>query len=301
MKSIFKVLSILAAALCMIACAEKEGPAETPNDQNQEQEEGNKPTKMFKITAMSFNIKYPASNDTGVKAWENRKVGVIEMLMTKEPDLVGLQECYISQRSFIIENLPHYDCYGLVKTSGKNSGSGETMSILWNKNKFEKLDCGTFWLSETPEEVSKGWGAANTRDCTWILFKHKESGKMFYHFNTHLDHQVEKAQTEGAKLIRQRMNTINKEGYPVILTGDMNVAMNSPVCALFEMDHARAEAPETDYKTTCHGYGSKTQVIDHILYSGLEPWLFQTVTGPWSGYTYISDHNPVMAQLRYHY
>ena len=48
-------------------------------------------------------------------------------------------------------------------------------------------------------------------------------------------------------------------------------------------------------------YGSKTQVIDHILYSGLEPWLFQTVTGPWAGYTYISDHNPVMAQLRYHY
>jgi endonuclease/exonuclease/phosphatase (EEP) superfamily protein YafD len=80
----------------------------------------------------------------------------------------------------------------------------------------------------------------------------------------------------------------------------MNVAMNSPVCALFEMDHARAEAPETDYKTTCHGYGSKTQVIDHILYSGLEPWLFQTVTGPWSGYTYISDHNPVMAEFRYH-
>lgn len=297
MKSIFKVLSILAAALCMIACAEKEGPAENP----EEQEGDKKPSQMIKIKAMSFNIKYPASEDTGVKAWENRKVGVIEMLMTKEPDLVGLQECYISQRSFIIENLPHYDCYGLVKTSGKDSGAGETMSILWNKNKFEKLDCGTFWLSETPEEVSKGWGAANTRDCTWILFKHKESGKMFYHFNTHLDHQVEKAQTEGAKLIRQRMNSLNKEGYPVILTGDMNVAMNSPVCALFEMDHARAEAPETDYKTTCHGYGSKTQVIDHILYSGLEPWLFQTVTGPWSGYTYISDHNPVMAEFRYHY
>jgi endonuclease/exonuclease/phosphatase family metal-dependent hydrolase len=123
---------------------------------------------------------------------------------------------------------------------------------------------------------------------------------MFYHFNTHLDHQVEKAQTEGAKLIRQRMNSLNKEGYPVILTGDMNVAMNSPVCALFEMDHARAEAPETDYKTTCHGYGSKTQVIDHVLYSGLEPWLFQTVQGPWAGYTYISDHNPVMAVFRYH-
>lgn len=48
---------------------------------------------MIKIKAMSFNIKYPASDDTGVKAWDNRKTGIIEMLMTKEPDLVGLQEC----------------------------------------------------------------------------------------------------------------------------------------------------------------------------------------------------------------
>lgn len=296
MKSIFKVLSILAAALCMIACGEKEGPVENP----EEQEGDKKPSQMIKIKAMSFNIKYPASADTGVKAWDNRKAGIIEMLMTKEPDLVGLQECYIKQRTFIVENLPQYDCYGLVRNNGTNEGSGETMSILWNKDKFEKVECGTFWLSETPDTPSLGWGAGNYRTCTWILFQHKETGKKFFHFNTHLDHAKEAAQTGGASLIRERMNSLNKEGYPVILTGDMNVAMNSPVCALFDMDHARAEAPETDYKTTCHGYGSKTQVIDHILYSGLEPWLFQTVTGPWSGYTYISDHNPVMAEFRYH-
>lgn len=297
MKSIFKVLSILAAALCVLACTEKPGPSEDPTDEPTEKPQE---SKMIKITAMSFNIKYPASTDENEKAWDNRKVGVIEMLMTKEPDIVGLQECYIKQRTFIVENLTHYDCYGLVRQNGLNEGTGETMSILWNKEKLENVKCGTFWLSETPDVPSKGWGAGNYRDCTWILFKHKETGKMFYHFNTHLDHAVPAAQTGGATLIRQKMDEINTEGYPVILTGDMNVAMNSPVCALFEMDHARAEAPETDYKTTCHGYGSKTQVIDHILYSGLEPWLFQTVTGPWAGYTYISDHNPVLAQFRYH-
>ncbi len=296
MKSIFKVLSILAAALCMLACTEKPGPGEEPTDDPTE-----KPAQMFKISAMSFNIKWPDSSETGVKNWDNRKTGVIAMIMAKEPDLIGLQECYISQRTFIIENFPHYDCYGLVKTSGKDSGSGETMSILWNKDKFEKLECGTFWLSETPEQVSKGWGAANTRDCTWILFKHKESGQMFYHFNTHLDHQVEKAQIEGAKLIRKRMTELNKNGYPVILTGDMNVPQNHQACAIFEMDNARVTAPEYDGGVTCHGYGGKTQVIDHVFSSGLEVWHFQTVKGPWAGYQYISDHNPVMAQYRYHY
>ena len=301
MKSIFKALSILASAACMIACTEKEGPVENPEEDQKQEEEAQKPTQMFKITAISFNIKYPAKDDTNEKAWENRKVGVVEMLKKKNPDIVGLQECYISQRTYLVESLPQYDCYGLVRNNGKNEGSGETMSILWNKEKLEKVECGTFWLSETPDTPSLGWGAGNYRDCTWILFKEKESGKMFYHFNTHLDHAVAAAQTGGAKLIRERMNLYNKEGYPVILTGDMNVVQSSNVCKLFGMDNAREKAPETDLGITCHGYGSKTQVIDHIFYSGLEPWLFQTVKGPWAGFTYISDHNPVMAQFRYRY
>lgn len=54
MKSIFKVLSILAAALCVLACTEKPGPGEEPTDDPTE-----KPSKMIKIKAMSFNIKYP--------------------------------------------------------------------------------------------------------------------------------------------------------------------------------------------------------------------------------------------------
>ena len=302
MKSIFKALSILAAAACMISCGDKEEPVKDPVDDGKEetQKPEDKPVaKKIKIKAMSFNIKYPASSDEGDRNWDNRKTGVIAMLQSKKPDVVGLQECYIKQRTYILENLSQYDGYGLVRNNGTNEGSGETMSVLWNKNKYEKVDCGTFWLSETPDEPSKGWGAANFRDCTWILLKEKETGKMFYHFNTHLDHQVEAAQTGGAKLIRQKMNEINKDGYPVILTGDMNVAQNSPVCALFEMDNARTSTTDTDNNVTCHGYGGKTQVIDHIFSSGLDVWFFQTVNGPWDGYTYISDHNPVMAEFEY--
>ena len=309
MKSIFKVLSILAAGAFMIACGEKEEPANSTEDDKQEeqggQQGGTTVSKTVKVTAMSFNIKYPASDDLNEKAWDNRKVGVVEMLKTKKPDLVGLQECYISQRSYIIENLPHYDCYGLVKTSGKDSGSGETMSILWNKDKFEKLECGTFWLTEkditTP---NKGWGAANTRNCTWILFKDKETGKKFYHFNTHLDHQVEAAQRGGATLIREQMKAMNTEKLPVILTGDMNVedkkSEDNFLFGLFEMKNARKESGSDDYGVTCHGYSStKTQVIDYIFYEGMEPWYFQTIKGPWAGFTYISDHNPVMSELRF--
>jgi hypothetical protein len=73
MKSIFKVLSILAAALCMLACTEKTGPGEDPTEDPTEKPT-EKPSKTIYITAMSFNIKYPSPDDTNEKAWENRKV-----------------------------------------------------------------------------------------------------------------------------------------------------------------------------------------------------------------------------------
>ena len=111
MKSIFKALSILAAGAFMISCGEKQEPEKTPEDNKQEEQGGQQetpstPTKTIKITAMSFNIKYPASSDEGEKAWDNRKVGVVEMLKTKKPDIVGLQECFISQRTYLVESLP---------------------------------------------------------------------------------------------------------------------------------------------------------------------------------------------------
>ena len=299
MKTVFKVFSILTAAVLLVACADKDEPVKAPAGSGDKETTTTPSQNEFKIKAISFNIKYPSSSDTGVKAWDNRKKGIIEMLKTKNPDIVGLQECYISQRNYIVENLPQYETYGLVRNNGKTEGSGETMSVLWNKERFEMLDCGTFWLSETPDTPSKGWGAANYRDCTWVLLKEKISGKRFFHFNTHLDHQVAKAKTEGAKLIRSRMKNINGFKYPVILTGDMNAEQESDVCALFEMSNARTSTRDTDSGIACHGYGSKTQVIDHIFFEGLTIKSFRTVTGPWATYQYISDHNPVLALFYY--
>ena len=246
------------------------------------------------LKVMSFNIRYGNASD-GTNSWNLRYVATAEMIEDQKPDIIGLQEALSYQVLFIEENFKDYKCVGVGRENGKKEG--EHMSIFWNKKTIKLLKWGTFWLSETPDTPSKGWGAGNYRDCTWILFKEKASGRMFYHFNTHLDHAVAKAQTEGAKLIRSRMNTINKDGLPMILTGDMNVAQDSPVCASFQMDNVRKSTEDTDSDVTCHGYGSKTQVIDHIFSHGFTAWYFQTVKGPWNGLTYISDHNPVMAEL----
>lgn len=301
MKTIFKVFSILTASIFMASCGEKQDPIQQPSDdQNETQKPADKPVaKPFTFKVMSFNVKYPASSDEGNKAWTNRRTGVIEMLKAKKPDFIGVQECYISQRTYIVEQLPQYDTYGLVRDNGKESGNGETMSILWNKDKFEKVECGTFWLSETPDKPSKGWGAGHYRDCTWILFKEKKTGKMFYHFNTHLDHQVALAMTNGAKLIRKKMDEINKDGYPVVLTGDMNVEPGSDVLSHFKMNDSRTSTLDTDSFATFTSWGSGSKIIDYVFFEGVSVWSYQTIRGPWAGYTYLSDHNPVMAEFEY--
>ena len=46
--------------------------------------------------------------------------------------------------------------------------------------------------------------------------------------NTHLDHKGTQAQSEGLSLIVERIGAMNKEGLPVILTGDFNIRPNNP-------------------------------------------------------------------------
>lgn len=59
---------------------------------------GEKPVGDFDLSAMTFNVRYPASSDTGDKAWDNRKSGIYAMLRTVKPMVVGVQECFLSQR-----------------------------------------------------------------------------------------------------------------------------------------------------------------------------------------------------------
>ena len=43
---------------------------------------------------------------------------------------------------------------------------------------FKVITENTFWLSETPDEVSKGWDAALNRICTYGLFSNKKTKQL---------------------------------------------------------------------------------------------------------------------------
>ena len=88
---------------------------------------------------------------------------------------------------------------------GRNGGnSGEYSAIYFKSEKISLKEKETFWLSETPGEVSVGWDAALERICTYGLFLDKKSGQDFWVFNTHFDHIGSIAREKSAELILKK-------------------------------------------------------------------------------------------------
>lgn len=251
------------------------------------------------FTIISYNIRQSAMGDEA-NAWELRKAESVTMVNMEKPDIFCLQEALSDQLSYLYKQLPNYLHIGVGRDDGKEGG--EHMSIFYLKDRYELLEHGDFWLSQTPDTVSMGWDAACHRIVTWGYFKDRQSGKTFYCFNTHLDHVGEVARRESILLIVNRIQSItNKSKVPIYLTGDFNSDISSGIFLplLKWMKPARKEAPITNNRGTFNGFGTapNTIVIDHIFYKFSKPVSFETLDQPIYGKSYISDHYPIKAKF----
>lgn len=247
------------------------------------------------LKVISYNIRNSRAHD-GDNDWDKRKPATDAMIAEQQPDIFGLQEAYQNQVEYLKETCPDYDCVGVPRDDGKEKG--EIMSIFWNTKTQKMIKWGNFWLSETPEEPSYGWDAACRRTATWALLKDKRSNKKYYYVNTHLDHRGAVAQANGLKLIVDRIQDINPEGYPMVLTGDFNVTPDNPCLnsLVGRMESVRAIAPKTDTLATFNGWGKAAEVIDYVYISGFSKALsYETLNKTYLDIPYISDHYPIVA------
>ena len=258
-----------------------------------------KQTRDYDLKVMSYNIRMGVAKD-GTNSWEYRYPATAMMLKDQMPDVFGVQEAFNFQIKFIEENFTDYDSFGVGRDNGKSEG--EFMSIFWNKKTVKMIKGGTFWLSETPEKPSMGWDAACKRTATWALMKDKNTGKLFYFVNTHLDHKGAEARRKGLELIVSRIDEINPKGYPMILTGDFNIKQDNEALVGLEqrMQSARKIAPKTDNNATFNNWGKakSDMVIDYIYVSGFSACPeYHTITEKYGTWKYVSDHYPIYAKL----
>ncbi len=227
------------------------------------------------------------------------------------PDILGVQEAqYKSQWTYLKDQLKSvgYDGYGLSRSDGTESGSGEVVGILWNTDVVKKIEVGTFWLSETPDKPSRSWGMSMNRTATWGLFEHIATGQKFFFLNTHLPlkndslDDPEQAKKEGMKLIEAKLLEYYDD-YPLYLTGDFNVISTDNVLDGVRkfMRNARNYATVKDNNATINGFGdsSSRKQIDHIYYSDyLKSPEYYTIIDAYNGITYVSDHYPIYAIIK---
>ena len=176
------------------------------------------------VRVMSFNLRYGTAQD-GDDAWPHRQEFVADVIAAFSPDLLGTQECLALQADYLREQLPEYGFVGVGRDDGARGG--EMCAIFYRRERFEKLDEGHFWLSETPAIVaSKSWDSALTRMATWVKLRPTTAdAPAFYLLNTHFDHVGVRAREESARVILSQLAAIAGEAdraTPVIITGDFN-------------------------------------------------------------------------------
>ena len=253
------------------------------------------------LKVMSYNIRCGLCEAEGTpQYWPERKFLLAHLIQTQQPDVIGLQEAELFQVADLIAMLPQYQWFGEGRDDGKTKG--ESTAVLYRKDRLELLSAKTWWLSETPHLVSRGWDAQLHRTFTQTQFKHLSSGQSFYFLNTHFDHQGQQAQLQSALLLKSRVTQL-PAGSKVVLTGDFNVTPQSaPYQALSQaMDDSAVVAKHlhSHEPGTFNGFGrdpkSSGQTIDFIFVSrNIVVQSYQVDNRRYNG-LYPSDHEAVLA------
>ena len=246
---------------------------------------------------MSFNL---LCGGPGHRDWPARTPLVVRTIYNADPDVLGVQEAHIGWMHALRACLPDYASVGVGRDDGKEAG--EFSAVFYKKDKFELLDSGSFWLSETPEKPGKGWDAACIRICSWAKLREKESGKVLVHLNTHLDHRGETAMQKGAELVASRGTAI-AERHPAFFTGDFNVTPDSaPYAAVIAGGFKDCSflAKTTDHGVTFHDFENPDYdgaVIDYVFCKGdVKVNDFRVIRNTIDG-ALPSDHYPVIADV----
>lgn len=253
---------------------------------------GNEPLRVA-----TYNIRYDNPGDS-INDWAHRKDRVKGLIRFHEFDLFGIQEGLANQVADLA-GMTEYGHYGVGREDGMSKG--ECMTIFYRKDRLEMLDRGTFWLSETPDVVSRGWGAQLHRTCTWAKMRDLATGKEFYFFNTHLDHRTPEARTGGAQLIVDRIASMTGGKYPVICTGDFNSGPDSDPIRIMKSGlrssrDVTVEPPYGSVGTFCSFAvdGRLTSEIDYIFVNDRVKVLKYGVLTDSNGQYYPSDHHPLL-------
>uniref|UniRef100_UPI003D7F7220 endonuclease/exonuclease/phosphatase family protein n=1 Tax=Pedobacter sp. TaxID=1411316 RepID=UPI003D7F7220 len=183
----------------------------------------------------------------------------------------------------------------------------ERASIFYLKDKFKLLNKGDFWLAENPDKPGLGWDATCcNRICSWVYLQDAKSGKKFYFFNAHFDHQGKIARVESSKLMLKKISEIAGK-QAAIFTGDLNGDQQSEWYLILKNSgmlldtYTQVKYPYVN-NSSFNGWGKSLEssgIIDHVFVTPhFYPQRWGILTDTYMG-KFPSDHFPVLVELRW--
>ena len=172
--------------------------------------------------------------------------------------------------------------------------------MLWKKDKFECIEKGHFWLSDTPEVESRGWDELYNcyRVCLFAILKDKGTGEIFNVMNTHFGFG-DKGQEDSAKLIFEYSKKIS--AYKTFVVGDFNMNPDSKgYAAMIKGFRDLNTLTANDKGTTYHGYNPEEIACEHIDYCFIDENIIpinQTIMRDSFDGKYPSDHFGLFIEL----
>lgn len=251
---------------------------------------------------MTYNIRYDNPND-GDNQWSKRKEFLSSQIAFNEVDIFGIQEGLQHQVTYLDSVFVNYNYIGVGRDDGKTKG--EYSAIFYDTKKFRVIENGTFWLSETPNEISVGWDASMERICTYGLFQDLNTMQQFFLFNTHFDHIGTEARFKSASLILQKKDELNPKKLPVIVMGDFNLTPETEPIKLISkvLNDSKIISETTPFGPigTFNGFKFNhpvTDRIDYIFTSKKNVSIKKyVVLSKSKNSKYPSDHFPVFVDL----
>lgn len=250
------------------------------------------------IKVMSYNLRCYTPSDLGDKNWYNRAHYIIETIDKAQPSIIGFQEITVFQYNYLVECMPGFD--SVITYRDNIPLFAEGCPIFYRTDLYDLIDKGSFWLSETPEVMSKDWDSFCYRICSYVILKDKATDKEFVVFNTHLDHVSDLARINGIKVVLDKIEEFGS--IPALLIGDLNAEEDSEtyLSATKVFDDTKYMTENTMTSCTYQNWGQSLDrnCIDYILSSktGFNVEKYDVITDTFDG-VYSSDHFPLMSTL----
>ena len=250
------------------------------------------------LCIMSSNVRTWSPTDIAKKSWFYRADLIVKNIESVKPDILCFQEVTSMHYGYLTECLKGYD--NVIQYRDKSPFS-EGCPVFYSTSRFDLKDKGSFWLSETPEVMSKDWNSACYRICSYVILTDKQSKKDLVVFNTHLDHISDEARINGIAVVLDKIKQFG--GLPSIITGDFNAEEDSQTykSATENFLDAKYQLENPMKGATYQGYGKELdrENIDYFMISktGISVEDYKIVDTTYDG-VYPSDHFPIMMKFK---